>query len=803
MRIMSIHGSNDMQLLDVSLKHLAMMREAWEEIDQERGIIISEKRDRETPDYLSYVDFLQFAMPESLISQRLTIGDKEIIATAPREAFMDYYRKWYRPERLVLIAVGDVEGSNILELFEKYFSEMKGEGEVPADPEFGPIENLGQKARVFSHPDLSASEVSIVSKLAIGPRTDTLSARRADMALNIANRMLTRRLERLSRKEDTPLSKGSAYGYRWLDTVAFAGINSVAREGKLEETLQFTRMELERALAHGFLEQEFILARDKAIRDLEEDAAKASTRKSRQLSSSLVRSIIDNQVFMDPAELRDMMVPVLQGMELSEVEEAFRQSWGSDERLIHLSGPLNQEVMEQYEEASEIPEPWQEEGLSELAYNDFGPTGSIVNDAQAEDLGIRMLTFDNGVRLNLKKTEFESGQIRVRISFGQGWSSQPDDFRGMTTYLRGVMEEGGLGKHARTELQDLLQATSIRYDFGVDSDSFYWEGSSLREDLPLLMKLLAAHWTDPGFREEADRRFDNNLDELYRSLETEIGGAFRAKILPWLTGEDSRFGYPSLEAMRAYTMEDAKRLIGPWAGRTEIEVAIVGDFADEAEVVQQVAETFGALTPTESPLPEFSSPNTIRPTVSPSGKTFLFQSQNDRGMAFLVYPSYGFENTTGIRSVNLLAEILTDRMRIKIREELGDAYSAWSQQLTFAGLDDLGFLMFIASVQEDRTEPVMTAMKAIADNLLAGGITEDEFVRAQTPLMKQVEEQVRDNRYWLGSVLSLAQSKPERLEKARSLPTFYGEADVPMMEQVAREILQKDKETPIILVPQR
>jgi len=45
MRLLSVHGSNDTAILDATIRHLRMMREAWEEIDQEQHTNVSKPSD--------------------------------------------------------------------------------------------------------------------------------------------------------------------------------------------------------------------------------------------------------------------------------------------------------------------------------------------------------------------------------------------------------------------------------------------------------------------------------------------------------------------------------------------------------------------------------------------------------------------------------------------------------------------------------------------------------------------------------------------------------------------------------------
>ena len=71
--------------------------------------MLSEKRLRDTAQYRAYVAGLEFLLPGALAAQRWPIGLDEVISTAPRERLMDFYRRYYTPSRITVIAVGAIE----------------------------------------------------------------------------------------------------------------------------------------------------------------------------------------------------------------------------------------------------------------------------------------------------------------------------------------------------------------------------------------------------------------------------------------------------------------------------------------------------------------------------------------------------------------------------------------------------------------------------------------------------------------------------------------------------------------------
>ena len=50
---------------------------------------------------------------QSLYATRLPIGETNDIATVTRADFLDYYTKWYRPDMMAVVAVGDFDAKEI------------------------------------------------------------------------------------------------------------------------------------------------------------------------------------------------------------------------------------------------------------------------------------------------------------------------------------------------------------------------------------------------------------------------------------------------------------------------------------------------------------------------------------------------------------------------------------------------------------------------------------------------------------------------------------------------------------------
>jgi zinc protease len=65
---------------------------------------------------------LPILLKDSRYAERLAIGKKEIIEKCSYETLRSFYKDWYRPDMMAIVAVGDFDKSKIFNLMEKHFA---------------------------------------------------------------------------------------------------------------------------------------------------------------------------------------------------------------------------------------------------------------------------------------------------------------------------------------------------------------------------------------------------------------------------------------------------------------------------------------------------------------------------------------------------------------------------------------------------------------------------------------------------------------------------------------------------------
>ena len=126
---------------------------------------------------------------------------------------------------------------------------------------------------------------------------------------------------------------------------------------------------------------------------------------------------------------------------------------------------------------------------------------------------------------------------------------------------------------------------------------------------------------------------------------------------------------------------------------------------------------------------------------------FGFETNIPKGMSVVYWPTADIFDIKKSRRLSILGSILDDRLRKKIREELGDAYSPTAHNVPSDAYTDYGYLFAAVTVDPTQAESVEAVIKEIAAELGKGDtITQDELDRAKKPQITQIEEMRRTSR---------------------------------------------------------
>ena len=232
-----------------------------------------------------------------------------------------------------------------------------------------------------------------------------------------------------------------------------------------------------------------------------------------------------------------------------------------------------------------------------------------------------------------------------------------------------------------------------------------------------------------------------------------------------------------------------------------LELTIVGDF-DPDSIMPDLLATFGALPARAATPADLTKERKVKFPNAPATKVFTYESKIPQGIAFTVWRTAGIRgNIPEFRRLNMLASILSDRLREEIREKLGSSYSPNAGADGSEALDDFGFIISQSIGKPEDLETLLNTMREEADQLATEGATDDELDRALKPTLGMLEKSLRDNNYWLNTVLSQSQADPSRLGLARNRDADYRSISLKEINALAKKHLAAENALLITIKP--
>ncbi len=777
------------------------------EIEQERGVILAEKISRDSVDYRIMEQQFNELLPGSLVSRRFPIGTEEVIKAAPRDRFVDFYTRYYTPRRTTFIVAGDVDADEMRGRIQNAFASVANPLEPGTDPDPGDIQQPeGVETAVFHDRELASTEVSIMLARPHAAKPDNVATRAGKMPLEIAHSIISRRIERISKQRGSPVASGYATDSVLFNHLELGSLGITAADGRWREVVPVLEQEFRRALQHGFTGSELAEARSALLNAYQQQVDQKTTRRSDGIATVLARRINDNKVFATPETDLEIARGILDTIDPAACHRAFRDFWEAPGHHLVLTTPEIQENAKQelaalFEESRGTPvEEPVARAIPVFDYNRFGRPGVVRSRTESAAPEITQLVLSNQVRVNLMRTGFEQGKIRMLARLGSGKLTQPADKPMLDVFAQAVFQNGGLGKHSAEDLKQILAGRNVGCTMGVEDDAFTLGGTTTPADFGLQCRLLCAALTDPGFREEALWQFQKSLPPLYQQLRHTPAGPQR-EMNAWLRGGDPRFATASMPQISAYTIRDARKWLEPALAKDYLELSIVGDF-DPQRILPELLATFGAL-PARAPQPQDpAGARKLSFPAAPAAKSLTYESKIPQAAAHVVWKTSGLRgNLREFRRLNILASILGDRLRGKIREDLGSSYSPFAAADGSDAFDDFGYIVSQSVCQPGDLETLLDTMRGEADRLATAGATRDELDRALKPVLAMLEKSLRDNNYWLNTVLSRSQADPERLELARTRDADYRSISLDEINALAKRYLTEGKALQVAIRP--
>ncbi len=782
---------------------------AWlleSEIDRERGIILAEKRERDSVSYRTFKETLEFRLPGSHFTQRFPIGLDRVIKQADQKVLKRFYDQWYRPENMVLIMVGDFDIATVEAMIEKRFSMLRPRSSFVESPlEIKWVEHQELEAFYHYEPEAGTTDISIET-LAWKPfKTQTVDDLKKQTLVYLANLMLQNRFSRMVSKQTVDFSGASVYSGAFLHHVSLSTIRASCDHDKWEKSLEQIEHTFRQSLVYGFEKKELDRVKADYISSLESYLDQSKTLKSKTMSKTILGAINRRKLLLSARQTKKILTPYIDSVTLEDISGILTELWANKNRLIIVTGNAKidsampaEHILNVYRKSLSKSVPEYKGFESHIfPYLPMPLQKVAVKSRQINDLGITTIEFENNVRLNLKSTDFKQSEFLYNVSFGSGYKSEPTSKPGLALVAKDVLNFSGFSKMDADQLEDALAGKKVGISFKVKQDHFSLGGTADPKDAKVVFDLIHHYFNDPGYRKETLNLSKTKYKQGYDSLLRTPRGIMQIKGKAFLAKNDPRFGLPHSDVINRYTLDDIQTWLIPQFEESPVEISIVGDF--NIETMIELASKYMGSFKNRKKFP-LKTPN-LGKIKFPEGErlNLKLDTKIDTGVVRVAFLTDDFWDIKQTRRLAILCRVFSERLSYLIREELGETYSPYVYNEPSVIFEDYGVMHVVVNVMPENHEFIYDKIKSIVTSMMDEGISEKATLMALKPVLNHIKAFRKTNEYWLNSVMVNLSQYPEKIGWAKTMMSDYSSITNKDLEALVKRYLHMEKSARIVI----
>ncbi|HWV56686.1 MAG TPA: insulinase family protein [Longimicrobiales bacterium] len=728
-------------------------------IEQERNVVIEEWRGRRGAQARVLDRQYPVMLHGSRYAERLPIGEVEVLQTFPHDALVRFYRDWYRPDLMAVVAVGDFDPEQIEALVREHLGSIPppvdGAPERTAYPVPG---HAGTLVDITTDPELTTSRVELYHKLPATSVTTAADYRRALLS-SLFNRMLNARLVEIAERANPPfLAAQSGYGSLTRGADAYM-LAAVVADGGIARGLDALTTEAQRVARHGFTESELARHAADLLRAYERAYAERERTPSASLASEYVAHFLTGEAIPGIEYEYDLVRSLLPSITVEEVNRLAREWIRDDDRVVLVSAPAS---------ASDIPD--EAEILAILAdvadraitaYEDDVPDvpllartpepSPVVEEVHHEAVGVTEWRLANGVRVLLKPTDFREDEVLLSAYSPGGTSLVELDGLTAARYAADVVLAGGVGEFSRVQLDRLLAGKAAGAAPYISEREEGFSGSASPKDIETMFQLVYLYFTSPRRDEEAYAALVERLHAALANRDATPAAHFSDTLQVTLSQGHPRSRPPGLYLLGEM---DLDRSLAFYRDRFQdagdYTFVLVG--ALDPAALRPLVETYlGGLPATGRE--ETWRDHGIRPPSGVVEKVVRFGIE-PRSQTQIVVAGPFTDRREDAYTLSSLADLLELRLMEVLREDLGGTYTVGTSASVTLRPEPRYAIALAFGASPDRLDELTGVVFEQIRALAQDGPRPDEVDKVREQQRRARETSIRTNIFWVNQLIA-------------------------------------------------
>lgn len=777
-----------------------------EEIDNERGVIREEWRLGRGAE--ARIRDLEYPVMfyGSLYARRLPIGQIAVVDTFQYETLRKFYRDWYRPDLMAVVAVGDFDETAIKNLIERYFADLPLPEKAPA--RFIPAVPDHEETlfSIQSDPELTRTIIRIINKLPINEERLVNDYRRT-MVENLYNGMLGKRLDELSKDADPPFLQAISHKGRLVRSKDYYYVAAIVKEDGIERGLSSLLAEIRRVQKYGFTDTEFERLKSQVMRNMEQSYRERENFYSGDLADEFTRNFLLNEPAPGIEIEYELYKKYLFGITLDEINALSRQ-WISDKNRVvlvsapqkaGLSLPTKSDLIDIINAIRQQPlEAYVDQVVERDLLEQMPKAGRIISESRIDSLDVTELQLSNGARVIIKPTDFKNDEILLSAFSPGGTSLVPDSNYIAAASCIPIIRESGLGEFTKIALNKKLAGKVVSVNPGLGELTEQFSASASPKDLETMFQLIYLYFTTPRRDSSAYLSYRNKMLTTLANRNVDPFAAFNDTVSATLSQHHFRARPWSVELLDEMDLEKSYEIFRErFAEAGDFTFILVGNV--QIDTVKQLSVRYLASLPTIDRVENWRDVG----MRLPEGVVYNEARKGIEQKSFVQITFHGpFEwNHANRFLLTSVTDILRIKLREQVREEKGGTYGVRVNQSAI----QYPHLEFRITIQfgcnPERAEELTTVIFNEVEKLKSELVSDEDLTKIKQIDLRTYETNLKENRFWLNNLYFYYFNNEDPLN-ILNYPQLVAGLTKEKIQNAAQCYLPADNHVRVILYPE-
>jgi len=776
-----------------------------EEIDKERGVVGEEWRLGQGAWKRMIDKQLPILFKDSRYAERLPIGKKEIIDTSKYETLRKFYRDWYRPDLMAVVAVGDFDKDWIYNLIQKYFASIP-KAENPRERTMYPVPNHQEVLfAVATDKEADRTQIGVYFKSDLQTKKTVADYRIMIMA-NLYSNMLNNRLNELTKNTDPPFLYGYTGKGSFVRTKEVYYLGGGVKEDGIERGLDALLTEANRVKKHGFTESEFERAKIEIMRGKEQAYKERDKTESVRFARNYVYNFLSENPMPGVEQSLALYKQLFPDIKLEEINELANKWITNNNRVIMISAPEKENVVVPNEEQltavlnktdKKDIKPYEDNVSNEPLVADVPAQVDIVVEKTNDELGITELKLANGVNVILKPTDFKNDEIIFNAySFG-GNSLMPDDqFMSANSAAR-IIQESGVGAFNSIELNKKLAGKVVSVRPYITDLAEGIRGSASPQDIETMFQLIYLYFTAPRQDEDYFKsylsRMKGFIENRSASPEAEYADTIQVTLAqhhmrsrPWTEALLDEIDYHT--ALNFYKNR--------FADASDFNFFFVGNF--EIEKIKPLIQTYLGGLPVSNRVETWKDTKVF----PPKGviKKEVHKGIERKSMVQLSFVGAYEGEYKNLYKLSSLVDVLRIKLREVMREDMGGTYGVWMWHDAKYYPRKEYSLNISFGCNPERVDEMIQSLFEQIDSIKTFGPAQINIDKVKEIQIRDYEVNLKKNGYWINKLYRNLFYGVE-LTEILKYPDHVKTLSTDMIKEAANNYLNTENYVQVVLYP--